>query len=904
MTTLRESTTGVRTLPLPIEHLDAELLAAPFESTAAFAAALTALNPRLRDKTAALWRQTEGAMFSHFPGMSVDELVIRRDRIWFGHPLLPEHPVPLGDLLRRAAREIVAPDAGLARPLATPERCEWEQRRVWRWLTFSLPADLLLAAAGANWERLDAVSARLRSRLADDGFAEPHLHLKAAIGFPALWASLMRALAEPTARPDMLASPGADWHEGRGLAPLLAICALARLLLAGFLSDPAARALGFGAFLDQQAGPRLHRRFGATACSPLWRALFGLAAGRAPGASDFTALRWLYAESIGPAGQTRNRLGLDPVAWQFAGSADRHPEFGLMRAALAYLDGPGAKDTLFAKVFWQTQRGRLAFYRHVVQRPMVAGLQWFSRTYARLSAPRKPMALGDFVRQAVELAGPGLRSLEVRVTPEDRLADLVQLVEAIEHAALGLSDAARASPGARAAVPTADRAEVSPRHQEARLPYGSQPSPDVGLVFHFSRSRGLAAEKGRPPAWSRGGHADPADRKLNPSGYRYSGYYRQQRTGAMALASLLDAYPRMLERVRGVDLCTDELAIPLWVVRPLVRHVMRAGERAAARLRSIDGRRAPDPLRVTVHAGEDYVHLLGGIRRVDESAERLGLGEGSRIGHAVALGVDVRDWAARTGRLFLPRGQRMLDLLWARRVARRIPADLGSWLPWIDRELVRLGHELFDTRVPAESLKRWWDALYDPRFLRAAGFPDGPRPQCGWGQDEEGSTHLPGLIYRWLTDRKLFERMQYPEPIDIAPEVPLVVALQAHVRGIIGSRGIAVEINPSSNLLIGNLGDLAAHPLWRLCPPPGILGDAPSVRVCIGSDDPITFATSLPEEYQLLADALTGAGVSSPDADAWLDAARQCGLTTRFTVPRSVRKLTSPISLGSSVGVA
>jgi len=35
-------------------------------------------------------------------------------------------------------------------------------------------------------------------------------------------------------------------------------------------------------------------------------------------------------------------------------------------------------------------------------------------------------------------------------------------------------------------------------------------------------------------------------------------------------------FPRMLERVRGIDLCTDELGIPLWVLLPLMQHVPRA----------------------------------------------------------------------------------------------------------------------------------------------------------------------------------------------------------------------------------------------------------------------------------------------------------------------------------------
>jgi hypothetical protein len=914
---------GIRTPPMPIEHLDAELLAAPFASDAAFAGALTALGPKLDPKrdqaTVRLWRQSERDLLARFPGMSIDELVIRRDCAWFGRPGGGEGPVPLGAVLARAARELVSPAAGLARLRLTPERSEAEQRRHWRWLSFALPADLLLAGAGASCERLEFVSARLRAQLAQGGLAEPHLHLKAAIGFPTLWAALMRALARPDAKASMLEGPGAEWDEGRGLAPLLLACALTRLLLAAFLAEPAFQALGFRRFLDERAGPRLHRRFGATSCCPLWQAAIGLAVGRAPDPDPkrFCAGRGFYAQLIGPERARQSDAELDPVAWWFPPGHSAHPEFRLVQAGLAYLNGRGAGDRLFAQVFWQTQRARVVFYRHVVQRPMVSGLQWFSRTYARLSAPRKPIRLGSFVRQSADLAGAGLRSLEVRVTPEGSAHELVELIGKVDYAAqdlgvrtggfppgqlarlgLGVSPVALSD---RRSFRTGDFGRQRDGRPEpavvsmTRIPVSVETTTEVelGVVFHFSRSRGSAAEKGRPSAWARGGNGDPAAIELNPSGYRFSGYYQDQRKGAIALASLLDFYPRMLERVRGIDLCTDELAIPLWVLRPLIRHVLSAGERAAARLHGWEGV-GPGPLRVTVHAGEDFVHLLGGIRRVDESVELLGLGEGSRIGHAVSLGIDVREWAARAGRLALPRGERLLDLLWARRVARRIPAELGSWLPWIEQELARLGLDLFGHPLPLGLLDQCWDGLHDARALRAAGFPHGPGPRRQRIGGTVGSPDWLDLVYRWLTDRALFARAQAPVPVDVAREAPLAVALQAHVRGVLGAHGIAVEINPSSNLLIGHLGDLASHPLWRLCPPPGVASDAPGVRVCIGSDDPITFATSLPEEYQLLADALAGAGVGAPDADAWLEAARQCGLATRFTVPRSGLPLTIP----------
>jgi hypothetical protein len=878
MTTAPHSAAGLRTTLLPIEHLDAELLAAPFASDSAFAGALVALDPSLKSATDSLWRQTERDLLYRFPGMSIDELIYRRDCAWFGPPGRLA-PVPLGEMLRRSMREVIYADAGRARLIVKRDKNEAEQRHWWRWLTFSLPTDLLLAAAGAGSEQLDFVCARLRQQLELGGIAEPHLHLRAALDFPTLWGSLMRVLASfKEAKANMLASPGAEWDEGRKLAPLLLRCALARLLLAAYLQE--SRPSGFRDFLNDRAMPRLNNRFGACRCLPLWRSVYSLAAGQAEAADAFPVLRELYAQLIGPS---QPGAELDPLAGWLPSLPEGRPDFWLTHAGLDYLAGRGANDWLFAQVFWQTVRGRVWFYRHVVQRPMVAGLQWFTRTYARLSKPRKAVPQAEFIRLAGKLAGPGLRALEVRVTPEDRLSDLLKLIGDLDKAAGKLGNSS---------VFTLPKNRFCDWLESIKNLCDTEQKVEMGVVFHFSRSRGPDAEKGKPSAWSRGGHDDPEATQRNPSGYRFSGYYREQRTGAMTLANALIAYPRLLERVRGVDLCTDELAVPLWVLLPLVRHVLRAADQATAYLLQ-RGYPTQRPLRVTVHGGEDFVHLLGGIRRVDEAIELLQLGEGSRIGHAVALGVDVRAWAARARRLVLPKGERLLDLLWAWRVARRVPEDLRSWLPWIEQELSRLSAYLFGGSPTVAVLEQWWECLHKNEGLRRAGFPDGPHPQTGGDSDRLAQD----WVVRWLTDSALFRRAQELETIDADQEIPLVAALQAHVRTVIGLRGIAVEINPSSNLLIGHLGDLASHPLWRLCPPAGIVSDAPGVRVCIGSDDPITFATSLPEEYQLLADALNGAGIAGPDVDAWLEAARDCGLTTKFTVPRLPGQLDRPICL-------
>jgi hypothetical protein len=839
---------------LPVEHLEAELLAAPFSSRVAFSNCLVGLDPRIRAASAALWREQEVTLLSRFPGMSVDELIIRRDRIWFGDPTIPANQSrSLLDVLRSATRErehSASIDAD-SRP------SDVERRRTWRWTTFALPVDLLLATVNWPEESTPLICSSLRHMLEDRGVAESHLHLKAAMEFPLLWAALQRALAEPGITDTMCAGPAAEFDEGRDLTPWLVRCALARLVLAAFLNNRSGAEVKFQRYLRERAVHRVARLEGNVLATLFSRAIDEVGTGRlSENALPFERLRALYASLIRLDRGGRARGGdpvarLDPIAAWFPASRGAHPEFRFLRAAFAYLESPnGSGDDAFKRLFWQVERLRVFFYRHIVQRPMIPGLQWFTRTYDRLGAPRRPLSIATFVDRAVRLSGAGLRSLEVRIAPGNSISELKQGVDAIDRAAK--------------------------RHDPLEL----------GIVYHFIRSRGPDAQRGEPQPWNWNSHDDPRSRARNPHGYRFSGYYLERRLEAAALANLLLTYPRMLERVRGLDLCTDELGVPLWVLLPLVKHVRRAGRLAAQALR---GSTHPvQPLRLTVHAGEDFVHLLGSIRRVGEAVDYLRLSEGDRIGHGVSLGVNVDEWAARSTGLAIPRGERLFDLIWAWRCAMRSTNDvLRAWLSWLGQEACRLARAIFGREHSAVTLDALATSLHSTNDLARAGFPSGPAPQPTDNVDQ--------LLLAWLRDRRVFERAQMLERIDVGREAALVSALQAHVRSLLTRAGIVVEINPSSNLLIGHLGDLTDHPLWRLCPPIESAGAPGHVRVCIGSDDPITFATKLPDEYQLLADAMIEGGLSMPQVDTWLERARAVGMASRFTVPASGRRLTSPV---------
>jgi hypothetical protein len=359
---------------------------------------------------------------------------------------------------------------------------------------------------------------------------------------------------------------------------------------------------------------------------------------------------------------------------------------------------------------------------------------------------------------------------------------------------------------------------------------------------------------------------------------RFSHAYRLLRSRASSFSAVLQSYPLSLRLVRGIDVCTDELGIPLWVITPLFRHLRRTAQ-TTARFLSLQLGISTPPLRATAHAGEDHVHLLDGLRRVDEAIVRLGLEEGDRLGHAIALGIDATHWCTTSGRVPLTKETRLLDLIWewVCYCRRGVVAPEGR-IASVEHEARALAAEILDEPVDMLQLERTIDLLYDSRALQAVGFPDGIRT-------ERAASEPMRSLSRLLSDPGVFRRGQGIVWVETAPEASALEVLQFALRSWVAARGIAIEINPSSNLLIGNLCDLTTHPLWRLSSMVGAASNGPDLTLCVGSDDPLTFATTTREEYAMVEDALRRGGKSLEVARSCVDQLREAGMSHRFTLP-------------------
>lgn len=860
-----------RHVPIPIEHVLSDLLAAPFATEAAFTLNVRTLDPGMNGATGEFWRRIERGLLERTPGFDPDEAVCLRDEAWFADG--GAGPRRLSALLRDVGvgmLTLVGPtyDPGLRTLVALADGTDARMaRQAWRWLTFCLPEDLLVGAArdAAHHPATVEVCSRVLDRqLRERRFIESHLHLGASLSPGMLWIAALCTLARPATKEAHFAGPEAPFREGADFAAWLLRGAIARQLLAEFLAarrGPIAQVPSFHVFLQRRLF-ELASTDGHLAASSLETALGELTSGGLAAISpvSYQRLRPTYARLAGQAAHLPNLDSLDalaaadPIARFYPGTSPQRPaEVSFISDALAYLRM--ADDACFESLFWQVVRLRCLLYRDHVQRPRTQGLTWFMRFFERLTRVKNGVAHRAFIEAACLGGGPGLRALEFRTSPRDNRSQLDQFVRQM-----------------------ADMQGVG----GTRPPSPYVGDTELGLILHFTRQR--HAKRTAPPAFGAAAHADPSG--PGNAGVRYRAYYRERRAETLAVAGALRQGGLALQYLRGLDACSDEVAIPIWVLAPLLRHLRTVAAEVAAATSGAVGQAIPG-LELTLHAGESFPHVLGGLRRIDE-ALRL-LRSGDRIGHGLALGWDVAEWARSTGRVSMAAEERLFDLIWESRLAAEGIATPPGRMDYVVAQIHTLTSDIFgEPMTPAES-RDMVDHLWDEQFLRSAGFASGAPVDVGRFADRASRA-----AFLHLSDAEVYKRGQKVVKVTPAGDAAAMQLLRDALIAKVARRGVVIEINPSSNLLIGNAGDLAGHPVFRLSHLSKGAG-LPAVRVTLGSDDPSTFAARLRSDYQHLLDAASRLCDSEHEAELWLDTLRATGLDVRFTVER--RELLSPGSV-------
>ncbi|MCU0673789.1 MAG: hypothetical protein MUE69_13435 [Myxococcota bacterium] len=735
--------------------------------------------------------------------------------------------------------------------------------RRWRWLSLHVPTDLL-AAAAAESRGLVPMDATVElggthiARILEKGVAETHLHLGSAVDFPTLWSFLIASLGGSTPRAEDL--PGPD-HPFGGASRFLAhviVAAGVRLWIARFLR---ANELGLAAgvrfddWLKANHGER-----GGESTLPMPRAdrralpwMQSFARGKVTHGLSEDLVAWYRSLAL-PRGvrlRQESRGPKDPLGRWLVDDTSPHAliECRFLHRVLHYLHGAGKADASLARYFWQYLRVRNQTFRYLTQEPGTAGLDWFSRYFRRISALRGSLNTVLFQR-ALEHASRGVNlvSFEGRTAPASSWAANLEHVRRVAYDAL--------------------------MHQRA-----TSKRPEVALVLHLVKApNDRVAGKKRFYGDTRGSLLA-----------RYGRWYEQRRLEVDGLKAMLVYHPETLLILRGLDVASRELALPLWPTQLLLQDARRASGDASRALLRQRGWRIP-PLRMTYHVGEDYRRLVEGLRRCHELLEFGLLERGDRVGHGIALVDDPERWAIRAPATFQPAEERLDDLLWEiDRYELGDLADSDGREPLIRREIRQLVEMIYGVPYDPHAMTTARRMRHDASWLRGKlGYPNTP-PRLTELTDVRAASAdelVEHVLRAYLTDPGVFSRGYAPIEVRSTPgEVSFLGRAQAFVRRQFAQREITIETNPSSNLCVGDLGRMTQHATVTTSTAP--LERAERLMMSINTDDPLTFATGLADEYGHSYYALLRSGVSAHEALGIIDALRDQGVRSRFSLPES-----------------
>lgn len=291
---------------------------------------------------------------------------------------------------------------------------------------------------------------------------------------------------------------------------------------------------------------------------------------------------------------------------------------------------------------------------------------------------------------------------------------------------------------------------------------------------------------------------------------------------AQILSDLIYAKNQIVSRLVGADAAGNEIHTPPEVFAEPFRILRKSGIN-----------------HFTYHAGEDFFHIISGVRSVYEAIVFLDLKNGDRIGHAVACGVDVSVWIENITNgyideaISIKKGEHLDNMAFLHHVITEygIP-ELNGKLPLIESEIIKYGKEIFGHELSAHEYVNCWksrgqvnleDIIYD---------------------NSKYGEHALKYYERFYTE-KYNQVIKLPAfKIVSAEEIKLV---QHSVLKIMHDKEIVIETLPSSNVIIGHHKSFATYHLynWYKMQKEGI----PIPPIVVGTDDAGIFDTNIYNEY-------------------------------------------------------
>ncbi len=431
-------------------------------------------------------------------------------------------------------------------------------------------------------------------------------------------------------------------------------------------------------------------------------------------------------------------------------------------------------------------------------------------------------------------------------------------------------------------------------------------------------------------------------KKLDPEAFycRHDALRRRLRKQTNAIREFRERYPRIARRVLGIDAASQEIGCRPEVFATYFRflHEHTAQIDYGSKIEYLP------QLRKTYHVGEDFLDVTDGLRAIDEAVRFLDLKSGDRLGHALALGVNVEEWyTLKNYTISLSKQDYLDNIVWLYHMLLKYKLEGTEVLQeFLKREYSSCFQDLYRKNMSEDVIKeilkrfrcnkvgdngsitygyeqldfnifqyfRAWRLRGDDPLLYADGFYQPPEDDTDY---DRCRIHLYNSRYpqeRYVPEVfLLYYFYHYSKSIRAEGEqryqtkvLPMYIEgvskVQKALQMDVGKRGLAIETNPTSNIQIGITKSYSKHPILNfynreLEVDSDLLEANPQLLVSINTDDQGIFCTSLENEYALLASSLENEKTEEGKyrypkqrVYAWLDSIRKMGLDQTFGEPQ------------------
>lgn len=721
---------------------------------------------------------------------------------------------------------------------------ELDKVKIWNDITRTTSIDIFIAAALIQYDvdidkygnvpNLISLADMPLKKILERGVAETHIHAKAGISYQTIW----------DAKVNLFASEKEDGKDAQDIL----YCAIFRAFCALFLEERENES--FVSFLDRKF-PRNKIKY-----------LF-LKNDIADGLKEeYTEDKYRINNLLKNNNRKNSPLLLN--FYKVYVSKGISPDVVLYYKLYMYFKESlqkGNFDFILCKYFFKYIRAKNNFFSDKKQKTGIKGLDYFQEFYNK-ATDVIPTSEKYYYSVFEEQYRTGhVKYLEIKISP--------RIIEFCSDRLAAIAESKRKTIEQIYMIIHAYKRYIDKYYSNDKYNI-----PRLGIIYHFIKKDDADNFSGKTCGIIKNKYIEYFD-------------YSSMREGSIifldALNELFKEYPFLTKYIVGIDAASLENATEPWVYAPVFSHARNKNNTVVY---WDDKESKIQNIGFTYHVGEDFRHIVSGLRHIDEVLDNYSYHTGDRLGHAIALGIDIDLWMNKCEMVAIPIMEYLDNLLWMWSYSKQ--NDTSIITDKLEYRIMETAERIYKRKMQGINVYTLW-RVYRRKFKSYHNNCDNvEKDNCViieknieiWNEDKLLATHFCPCYY---------EKYKMPIVVSTRENEGLYKELQNMLIKKVEKMGVYVETNPSSNTAISDMSGIFCHPIIRLNNRG--LNIPKEKETCvlstINSDDPVVFSTNVENEIAYIYYALLDKGCKREEALEWIDKIRKHGIDSTFIKDRT-----------------